>query len=185
MMIVTALGSDYPMRRKSFARQSCPIARSVEITGDAWCLLILRNAFLGLRYFQEFEERMGIAPTTLARKLSVLTQAGLLERQSYSERPPRERYELTAMGRDFLPVLLALATWGNRWLAPEGAAIECAEPETGRTLDPVLIDRSSGRELSAGTVALKPGPAAGGELRKSLSPPRVLGVHSKHQQEPA
>ena len=166
------------MRRKSFARQSCPIARAAEITGDAWCLLILRNAFLGLRHFQELEERMGIAPTTLARKLELLTQAGLLERQRYSQHPPRERYELTDMGRDFLPVLLALATWGNRWLAPEGASIQCAEPETGRTLDPVLIDRASGRELRAGSVALKPGPAARGELRRSLSPPRLLGVRS-------
>jgi DNA-binding HxlR family transcriptional regulator len=172
------------MRRKSFARQSCPIARSVELTGDAWGLLILRNAFLGVARFQDFEERMGIAPTTLARKLSALTEAGLLERERYSEHPRRERYLLTEMGRDFLPVLLALASWGNRWLAPEGASIECAEPQTGRTYEPVLIDRRSGRELRAGAVALKPGPAARRDLRRSLTPPRILGAANNSQEQP-
>jgi DNA-binding HxlR family transcriptional regulator len=164
------------MRRKSFADVQCPIARSVDETGDAWCLLILRNAFLGLQRFHEFEERLGIAPTTLARKLETLTAAGLLERRLYNERPAREAYELTEKGRDFLPVLVALAAWGNRWLASEGVAIELADPRTGRALDPVLIDRTSGRVLRAGHVALKAGPAARRELKRSLTPPLVMGA---------
>jgi DNA-binding HxlR family transcriptional regulator len=163
------------VRRKSFADMQCPIARSADAIGDAWCLLILRSAFLGARRFQDFEA-LGVAPNTLARKLEALTDAGVLQRRLYSERPAREAYELTDKGRDLLPVLLALATWGNRWLAREGVAIQCADPDTGRALEPVVIDRASGELLRAGRVALKAGPAARGALRRALDPPVVLGA---------
>jgi DNA-binding HxlR family transcriptional regulator len=163
------------MRRKSFADMQCPIARALEVTGDGWSMLILRNAFLGVRRFQDFEARLGIAPNTLARRLTSLIDAGLLTRKLYNDRPPREAYELTDKGRDFLPVLLSLSSWGNRWLAHEGVAIECADPDTGRTLDPIVVDRTSGRELAAGGVALKAGPGAAPLLRQSLEPIRVMG----------
>ncbi|MEY4577435.1 MAG: hypothetical protein RL701_2138 [Pseudomonadota bacterium] len=163
------------MRRKSFGHVQCPIARSVDATGDAWSLLILRQAFLGARRFQDFEQVYGITPTTLTRRLQSLTQAGLLEHRSDPAHTPRETYELTDKGRDFLPVLLALGAWGNRWLAEDGVAIECADPETGRTLDPVVVDRTSGKRLLAGEVALKPGPAARRGLRAALAPLRLLG----------
>lgn len=164
------------MRRKSFADTQCPIARSVDLIGDAWSLLILRHALLGARRFQEFEERLGIAPTTLTRKLAALSQAGLLERRRYNARPPRETYELTEQALDFLPVLIALAAWGNRWLAHEGVAIQCVDPASGRTLDPVLIDRRSGRVLRAGSVAIKAGPAAKRQLRRALQRPVTFGA---------
>jgi DNA-binding HxlR family transcriptional regulator len=164
------------MRRKSFADLQCPIARTVDELGDAWSFLILRHAFLGAARFQDFEEQLGIPPTTLARRLESLRAAGLLERRRYHARPLRESYELTDKGRDFLPVLLALSAWGNRWLATEGVAIECADPESGRTVVPLVVDRSSGRPLRAGEVALKAGPAARRELRRALDPPVVLGV---------
>jgi DNA-binding HxlR family transcriptional regulator len=164
------------MQRKSFADMQCPIARALEHTGDGWSMLILRCAFLGVRRFQDFEARLAIAPNTLKRRLDTLIHAGLLARKQYNERPPREAYELTDKGLDFLPVLLSLASWGNRWLAPEGVSIECADPNTGRALDPVLVDRASGCVLEAGRVALQAGPAAQHALRSSLEPRRVLGA---------
>src|SRR5579875_726707 len=95
-----ASGGD-PMRRKSFGNMQCPIARSLERVGEWWSILILRDAFHGLTRFDQFEE-------------------GLLERRRYSERPPRDEYVLTEVGRDFRPVLWALLAWGNRHFAPEG-----------------------------------------------------------------
>jgi len=164
------------VRHKSFAAMQCPIARSLDETGDWWSMLLLRSAFMGVRRFQDFQDRLGIAPNTLARRLDHLVEHGLLVRRSYSEKPPRDDYELTEKGRDFLPVLLALTAWGNRWLAPEGAAIECVDPDTGARVEPIVIDRKSGRELSAGNVAVRAGPGALPRLKLALAEPLVMGA---------
>jgi len=160
---------------KSFGSMQCPIARCLDETGDWWSMLILRSAFMGVRRFQHFQERLGIAPNTLARRLEALTEHGLLVRQTYNERPPREEYELTEKGLDFLPVLLAMAAWGNRWLAPEGVAIECVDPETGRAIHPLVVDRETGRELRPGTVALRAGPGARPAVKRGLENWVLLG----------
>ena len=163
------------MQHKSFADMECCIARALEETGDWWSMLILRTAFLGATRFQTFQEQLGIAPTTLTRRLELLTTHGLLERRRYSAHPPREEYELTSKGRDFLPVLVCLGHWGGRWLMPDGAPMEFVDAETGQLVDPVLVDRTTGRELEAGTVALRAGPGATEDLRRALSTPVVLG----------
>ncbi len=154
----------------------CPIARSLDQTGDWWSMLILRNAFLGARRFHDFEELLGIAPNTLTRRLAALTEHGLLRRYAYTERPRRYAYALTEKGQDFLPVLLSLAAWGNRWLAQEGVAIECVCATTGAPVEPALVDRRTGRALGPGMVALRAGPAARRRLRRGLEAPVVLGA---------
>jgi DNA-binding HxlR family transcriptional regulator len=163
------------MQHKSFADMECCIARALDETGDWWSMLILRTAFLGARRFQTFQEHLGIAPTTLTRRLELLTEHGLLARRRYSEHPPREEYELTPKGLDFLPVLVCLGDWGGRWLAPAGAPMEFVDAETGQLVDPVVVDRRTGRELAAGTVALRAGPGATEDLKRALSTPVVLG----------
>src|ERR1700710_1173309 len=99
------------MQRKSFAAMTCPIARSLEHVGEWWSMLILRDAFAGLTRFDEFEQRLGIAPNLLRRRLSALVEGGMLEKRRYSERPPRDEYVLTERGRDFREVLLALLAY--------------------------------------------------------------------------
>src|SRR5437764_7417310 len=111
------------MQRKSFADMTCPIARSLEHVGEWWSMLILRDAFGGMTRFDEFQQSLGIAPNMLARRLKALVDAGLLERRRYSERPVRDEYVVTARGRDFRPILVALLAWGNRHVAPEGASV--------------------------------------------------------------
>ncbi len=138
-------------------------------------MLILRDALLGARRFQDFEARLAIPPNTLARRLKRLCQRGLLERLRYAERPPRDEYKLTDKGRDLLPVLLSLAAWGNRWLAPEGASLVTVDRETGRRVEPVLVDKRTMRVLAAGSVALKAGPAAPASLRRALARPAIMG----------
>ena len=102
-----------------------------------------------------------------------------MKRRRYEEHPPREEYVLTAKGRDLASVLLAFAAWGNRWLAPRGAVIECADPATGRRLEPVVVDRKTGRRLSAGRVALRAGPGASARLRATLFRPALFGRRSE------
>src|SRR3954469_10341438 len=162
------------MQRKSFADLECNIARSVEQVGDGWSLMILRNALLGARRFQDFEQQLAAPPTTLARRLQSLTERGFFVRRTYESRPPREEYELTDKGLDFLPVLLSLAAWGGRWLSPEGAPLELIDPETNRTVEPTVVDRSTGRCLSAGGVGVRPGPGASPALREAMQSARVV-----------
>ena len=102
------------MRRKSFAEDRCPVARTLDRVGDPWSMLILRDAGFGSTLFDQFEASLGIAPNMLSRRLETLVEAGMLERQLYSEKPERFEYLLTPRGRDFQPVLAALKSFGER-----------------------------------------------------------------------
>src|SRR5579875_2989596 len=164
-----ASGGD-PMRRKSFGNMQCPIARSLERVGEWWSILILRDAFHGLTRFDQFQESLGIAPNMLARRLNSLVEAGLLERRRYSERPPRDEYVLTEVGRDFRPVLWALLAWGNRHFAPEGKSVVIVDSRTGEEAEPVLVDRKSGRPLVAPAFRSAAGPAADARTRRRYAP---------------
>jgi DNA-binding HxlR family transcriptional regulator len=102
------------MRRKSFAEDRCPVARTLDRVGDPWSILILRDAGFGSTRFDQFEASLGIAPNMLTRRLESLVAAGMLERRPYSEKPLRHEYVLTEQGRDFQPVLNALKGFGER-----------------------------------------------------------------------
>jgi DNA-binding HxlR family transcriptional regulator len=162
------------MQRTSFADMECNIARSVEQIGDGWSLMILRNALLGARRFQEFEATLGAPPTTLARRLQTLTERGFFVRREYESHPPREEYQLTQKGLDFLPVLLTLAAWGGRWLSPGGAPLELVDPESGAAIEPMLVDARTSQALVPGRVGVRPGPGASAALRKAMSNQRPV-----------
>jgi len=154
------------MQRKSFGDMPCPIARSLEHVGEWWSILILRDAFHGLTRFDQFQKSLEIAPNMLTRRLNALVESGLLERRRYSERPPRDEYVLTEMGRDFRPVLWTMLAFGNKHFAPEGPSVVIVDRETGETADPVLVDRASGRLLSEATHRPAAGPAADDSVRR-------------------
>jgi DNA-binding HxlR family transcriptional regulator len=154
------------MRRTSFETMECPIARSLERVGEWWSMLILRDALSGIKRFDAFEASLKIAPNMLTRRLNALVEDGLMERRLYNERPRRFEYILTPRGRDFLPVLIALAAFGNRQFAPEGACLDIVDIETGRVVDPLLVDRLTGDVLTESRLALVPGPAATPGLRE-------------------
>jgi len=134
------------MDTEKYADGPCPIARGLCHVGDAWSMLILRDAGGGATRFDQFQKNLGIAPNILTRRLAALTEAGLLERRRYSERPPRDEYVLTEAGRDFLPVLFALGAWGARHFgdAPVSRLVDMAN---GAAVDPVVVDRSTGLPL--------------------------------------
>jgi DNA-binding HxlR family transcriptional regulator len=137
------------MQHKGFEHMQCPIARSLDRVGEWWSILILRDAFKGMTRFDQFQKSLGIAPNMLTRRLTTLVESGLLERQLYSDKPPRYEYVLTAKGRDFRPVLWALVAWGNKHFPPEGETVAVVDAETGEEADPVLVDGRTGRVLRA------------------------------------
>ncbi len=105
------------MRWEELDREPCSLARSLSIVGDRWTLLVLRECFLRVRRFEEFEQRLGIARHVLADRLKKLTDAGVLTKVPYQERPRREEYRLTEKGLDLYPVMLSLLDWGDKWMS--------------------------------------------------------------------
>ena len=169
------------MQRKSFDRMTCPIARSLERVGEWWSILILRDALHGLTRFDQFQKSLGIAPNMLTRRLNALVDAGLLQRRRYSERPPRDEYVLTARGRDFRPILVALLAWGNKHFAPEGPSVLLVDTKTGAAIDPIFVDRASGRPITEPDYAFAPGPAANERiLRRYASRDRAPVSTARH-----
>jgi DNA-binding HxlR family transcriptional regulator len=154
------------MQRKSFAGMQCPIARSLERVGEWWSMLILRDALRGARRFDEFQNGLAIAPNMLTRRLNSLVESGLLERRRYSDRPARYEYVPTECARDFRPVLWMLIAWGNRHFAPEGPSLLIVDADTGASVEPIVVDRATGRPLMGPGFALAAGPAASARQRR-------------------
>ena len=100
----------------TYEGQECSVARALEVVGERWTILILRDAFLGVRRFDDFQRNLGIARNVLNVRLQRLTDAGVLERRRYQERPERFEYRLTEMGKDLWPAVVALMQWGDRYL---------------------------------------------------------------------
>ncbi|MFJ1460677.1 winged helix-turn-helix transcriptional regulator [Nocardia sp. N2S4-5] len=107
------------MKRTTFANWPCSVARTVDLIGDWWTPLVLREAYYGTTRFDDFERVLGLSRNVLTQRLTRLVEEDMLERVRYQERPARYEYRLTDKGRDFFPVLLAVMRWGDRWVAPE------------------------------------------------------------------
>jgi DNA-binding HxlR family transcriptional regulator len=107
------------VKRTPFATWPCSIARTVDLLGDWWTPLVLREAFYGTKRFDDFHRVLGIGRNILTQRLNRLVEEGIFDRVPYQERPPRYEYVLTAKGRDLFPVLAAINSWGDRWLAAD------------------------------------------------------------------
>ncbi|WP_237153584.1 winged helix-turn-helix transcriptional regulator [Oryzibacter oryziterrae] len=128
------------------SESTCPIARGVSCVGDAWSILVLRDAAMGITRFDEIRKSLGIAPTILTKRLASLVEDGLLERRRYSERPPRDEYLLTDAGRDFLPVLVMIGAWGQKHRGG-GRLARYVDAETGKPIRAKLVDAETGAEI--------------------------------------
>jgi DNA-binding HxlR family transcriptional regulator len=135
------------MDDQKFSAGPCPIARALLRVGDAWSMMILRDAGYGATRFDQFRTSLGIAPNILTRRLAALTRDRLLEKRRYSERPPRDEYVLTEKGRDFLPILAAIGAWGNKHHG-EGGTSRIVDAGTGTTIEALVVDRATGRPLA-------------------------------------
>ncbi len=157
------------MQNTSPETTQCPVARSLGCFGDAWSMLILRDAYYGMTRFDEWERSLGIAPNILTKRLKALVANGLMERRCYRERPQRYEYRLTEAGWDARSVIVALLAWGNRHLAPEGLSVVLVNAETGEPADPVMVDANTGRPLSMPEYCIGTGPGAGRAIRERVA----------------
>ena len=158
------------MKRTDTSEWPCPIARTASVLGDHWNLLIIREACLGTRRFDDFQETLGIGRNILTRRLNALVHVDMLRKVEYQQRPPRHEYRLTPKGRDAYPILAAMAAWGDRWLVDDGpllvlhhttcdhdmhAVVGCSE--CGQPLD--VRDVRARRELDGHTDVLAATPS--------------------------
>ena len=127
------------MERKSFADMDCSVAQCLEIVGEWWSMLIVRDVFLGVSRFDDFQRRLGISRNILQQRLGRLVDAGVLSKVPYSEHPLRHDYRLTDKGRDLWPVLTAMRQWGDRYAAPQGPPLKVAHKNCGSTAEALLV----------------------------------------------
>lgn len=132
--------------------RACSIARTLEVVGEKWALLAVREVFLGVRRFDEIVARTGAPRDTLTSRLRTLVAHGVLERRLYCERPPRSEYVLTEAGRDLYPVILTLMQWGDRHQARDDAPPLVLEHACGARLEPVLVCAACDGEVDAREV---------------------------------
>jgi DNA-binding HxlR family transcriptional regulator len=157
------------MRRTSFANWPCSIARTVDLTGDWWTPLVMREAFYGARRFEQFQRQLGLSRNVLTQRLDRLVAEGMLERVPYQERPLRHEYRLTEKGRDFFTVLAAMIRWGDRWLAGEaGPPIELRDRESGSRVDIEVVDSATGEPVDVDRIMATPGPGLPENLARQL-----------------
>ncbi len=148
------------MQRKSFEAMNCSVAQCLEVVGEWWSMLIVRDAFLGVRRFDDLQSRLGISRNVLTTRLSSLVEAGVLEKVPYQERPLRHEYRLTDKGRDLWPVLTAMREWGDRWAAPDGAPLELVHDACGEVLRLTHTCSACGEPVDRRSVHPRPGPGA-------------------------
>lgn len=155
------LAYDGAVRKASFAEMNCSIAQALEVLGEWWTLLILRDCFLGVRRFDAFVERLGIARNILTNRLETLIEAGILERRPYDEARSRYDYVLTEKGRALWPVLTALRQWGDEWILGAGNEPIVIEHQLcGHDTIALMTCSVCGAHLEARSVRAKLGPGA-------------------------
>lgn len=159
------------VQRKSFAGMNCSIAGSLELIGDRWALLIIRDMFFGLKRYDDFRTSLGIPDATLSSRLKHLDESGIIERVRYQERPPRDEYRLTQKGRDLWKVSVALREWGDKWDASGFGepAVDMIDKATGRPARLGLIDSETGEPVPVSRTQMVPGPGADAAIRNLLS----------------
>jgi len=155
-------------RTADYSNERCSVAAALEVIGDPWSLLILRDAFFGVRRFDEWRRRLGVARNVLAARLKGLTAAGVLEARRYSDHPPRSDYVLTAKGRDLLPVILALKAWGDRHVYGGAGPLELTHA-CGAPLEPRLVCAACGAPVDRRdlTPVIREAPRVGEALQST------------------
>jgi DNA-binding HxlR family transcriptional regulator len=138
------------MRGVSLASLNCPVARTLDIVGERWTLLVLRDAFNGVRRYEDFAARLPIARNVLAGRLRTLVAHGILERERYQDHPPRYSYRLTPRGMELYPVIVALMQWGNRHrMAEATATLEVRHKGCGHQVEAAVVCSGCDERLTA------------------------------------
>ena len=150
------------MQRTSLREMACSLARSLDVAGEWWTPLIVRDVWLGLRRFDEIQHNLGLSRKVLADRLDTLVREGVLERQRYEERPPRDEYVLTAKGEELMAAFFTLVSWGDRWTAADVGPPMLLRHKggCGDVVHAEVTCSSCGEPLRATEVRVEPGPDA-------------------------
>jgi DNA-binding HxlR family transcriptional regulator len=157
------------MLERTYDTQVCSIARALEIVGERWTLLILRDTAFRARRFDDLQHNLGLARNVLTERLQRLCEEGLLERRLYQERPARYEYVQTQKARDLFPVLAALIEWGDKYHAPNGPPRLIRHRGCGGAIVQHLTCAACGADVTSVDLESQPGPGA----RKAVSPASV------------
>lgn len=144
------------MLKRDYDGQNCSIARALEVVGERWSLLIVRDAFLGLRRFDQFQKSLGVARNVLTERLNRLVDEGILERVRYNDRPERYEYRLTRKGRDLIVAVTALRQWGDQYLSEKPPRIMRRRADK-KSVIAALVPKGTD-VLHLGDVEIVPGP---------------------------
>ncbi|HVL88909.1 MAG TPA: helix-turn-helix domain-containing protein [Actinomycetota bacterium] len=149
------------MGRTDFGAMNCSIARTLDVVGERWALLVLRESFFGTRRFEDFLQRLGIARNVLSDRLDRLVQAGIMRKERYQDRPERFEYRLTEKGIALNDVVLAIKAWGDRWTDSAGNPPTVVRHlDCGQTFEAVPVCSECGGRVHARNVRAEPGPGA-------------------------
>lgn len=163
------------MRWEDLEKQPCSIARSLAVFGDRWTLLVLRECFLGVKKFADFQENLGISKTIVADRLRHLTDHGILEKIAYQQNPVRYKYKLTQKGLDIYPVFLSITHWGDTYYAgKKGAPLVYHHRTCDHDFEPITQCSECGETVVAKDVQAVPGPGAGkGRYARAAARPHL------------
>ncbi|GAA2480942.1 helix-turn-helix domain-containing protein [Actinocorallia cavernae] len=163
--------------------RECPLSTTAQHVGEWWTLLLLHDAFDGYTRFDQFQRNLNISTSMLTARLKTLVEDGLLERRLYQDKPPRYEYVLTERGRSLRPVIVALAAWGNRHLAPQERSMILVDAASGEEVEPAVVDTRTGRSLDdSEAFVFAAGPAASAAMRSryaELRSQRMTGADSR------
>lgn len=149
------------VKRSRIANRECSVVRAMEAVGDRWSILLLREAYYGVKRFDEFQYYIGIAPNILSARLKKLVAAGVMTRVPLAEHAGRYEYVLTERGRDFFPTYLALKKWGDDWLAePTGPQVVFHDRSSGQEIEYPQLLTASGKPLNLEDIAIVAGSGA-------------------------
>ena len=165
------------MPKRVSAPDYCMIARAMDVLGEQWTMLIVRDAFFGVRNFDDFQRNLGIARNVLATRLAKLVDEGVLTRSPNASDRRKVEYRLTQKGRDLFPLVIALSQWGARHLRrpDEAPPFGIVDRATGAPLAPLEVRSSDGHALSPGDTAIVPGPGLTDAIRAAIPALRDAG----------
>ena len=149
------------MQRTAFGEMECSIARTLDVAGEPWSPLIVRDVYVGINRFDDLQRDLGISRKVLTQRLNWLVERGMLERRQYSTRPPRSEYALTTMGLEFCDILLMMTKWGDRWApGPAGPPALHRHQGCGHITHIHLSCYRCGQRVGAADITVEPGPGA-------------------------
>jgi DNA-binding HxlR family transcriptional regulator len=162
------------MHRADLAALPCSLARTLQIVGERWTLLVLRDVCFGWNRFDEIHQHLGIARNILKARLGTLLDQGMIERRRYQQHPDRYEYVPTDKALDFVPALMALIAWGDRWTAPSGPPVLFAHRTCGHDTVATVVCAACSAQLTRSDIDARPGPGAPSparaeELRQSTA----------------